>query len=91
MTIKLVSLEETNGLTLSLDGKEWASYGKMTAKERRGWLGKAKDSVKYAGQLSERRKEAIEKCLPEGIKLVASQAKAATELTERMVESRVAK
>ncbi|EJO9866954.1 hypothetical protein NU768_000859 [Vibrio vulnificus] len=91
MAIKLVSLDNTNGLALSLDGKEWVSYGKLTAAERREWLGKAgtgnskaETSVKYAGNLSERRKEAIEKLLPEGVKLVASQAKAATELSERM-------
>ncbi|PSU36223.1 hypothetical protein [Photobacterium lutimaris] len=86
MAIKLVSLEETNGLALSIDGKEWASYGKMTAAERREWLGSvAEGSVKYAGKLSERRKEAIEKCLNESVVLVVSQSKAAIELSERMV------
>lgn len=86
MAIKLVTLEETNGLALSLDGKEWASYGKMTAAERREWLGSAEGTVKYAGNLSDRRKEAIEKYLSDGVKLVASQAKAAVELGERMVK-----
>ncbi|MCY9853988.1 hypothetical protein [Vibrio mediterranei] len=86
MSIKLVSLSETNGLALSLDGNQWASYGKMTASERREWLGSVEEgTVHYAGKLSERRKEAIEKCLKGGVELVASDNEAAVELSERMI------
>lgn len=86
MAIKLVTLEETNGLALSKSDNEWVSYGKLTAAERRECLGQAEGNVKYAGNLSERRKEAIEKLLPEGVKLTSSQSKAAAELSERMIK-----